>query len=254
MKFHLTSSFLIVAVSAPSASAFGITPSKHLRITTRPNLSKTTTVARPLLLRAKSNDDGEDVSKGMEDAFRQLEDLNTLGGDEGPLPERKKQQDQAFAKAMQELDLKDIQDVSPAPLESEAKLYQDMASEVSGDSTEFDVISDVKSEMGGSPSVIPQFDPTMRDTDKFMEKALNEALEEAKKDSTLDIDKESILDNKEIMKEIEKIFEKANDELLEGIEDIRKEQVRMPDRNIQLAHWFSSILRWFAYCYVPILC
>lgn len=222
----------MVAVSAQSASAFGI-PSKHLRITARPIVSQTT-VGRPLRLAKSTNDDdGEDISKGMEDAFRQLEDLKSLGGDEAPLPERKKQQDQAFAKAMQELDLKDIQDVSPAPPESEARLYQDMASEVSGDITEFDVISDVKSEMGGSPSVIPQFDPTMRDTDKFMEKALNEALEEAKKDSTLDIDKESLLDNKEIMGEIEKIFEKANDELLEGIEEIRTEQVRVPDRDVQ---------------------
>jgi hypothetical protein len=37
---------------------------------------------------------------------------------------------------------------------------------------------------------------------------------------------ESILDDKEIMKEIEVIFERGNEKLMASLEEIRKEQVR----------------------------
>ena len=68
------------------------------------------------------------------------------------------------------------------------------------------------------------------DTQKFMDKAIEEALKEAKErnsdvETTIG-DKESFLDNKEIMKEIENIFDKANEELLNSLDEIRAEQVR----------------------------
>ncbi len=172
--------------------------------------------------------DGDKSSpNNMEDAFRQLEELISLDNDNlSPLPERKKKQDDAFAKAMQELNLKDVVEDKPeATIESEAALYKDMAVELS-ETTETDLIDIIKTDLGGTPTVMPKFDPTTRDTEKFMEQALDQALKEAEKQAQMDIDKESLLDNKEIMKEIEKIFEKANAELLEGIEEMRKEQVR----------------------------
>lgn len=185
--------------------------------------SRTTTLRNNKTLLFSEKED--DVSKGMEDAFRQLE--NIVGGDDSfSVPEQKDQQDEAFAKAMQGLDLKGMEDIPSTTPEAEVALYSEMASEIDG-ASELDLIDDVKTALGGSKTAIPKFDPNVRDTEKFMEKALDEAIEEARKNGEANIDKESLLDNKEIMKEIEAIFDRANDQLLEGLEDIRKEQVRM---------------------------
>lgn len=215
---------LILAISGTtttSVSAFGI-PAKHQAFS-RITKSVSRLTIGPLL--AKPDDD--EVSKGMEDAFRELDEMKSLGDDPFTVPEKKKTQDEAFAKAMKALDLKDIIEVAaPSSPESEAELYKNMASEIDG-KTDEDLIAGVKTVLGGSAAMFPKFDPTMRDTDKFMEKALDEALEEAEKQA--DIDKESILDNKEIMGEIEKIFDKANVELLEELEEMRAEQVRNKD-------------------------
>jgi hypothetical protein len=162
------------------------------------------------------------VSKGMEDAFRQLADLNALGDDSFTVPEKKVQQDEAFAKAMQGLDLKGMEGANPSTPEADFALYSDMATEASR-SSEFDLEGDVKSEMGGSKT--NKFDQSTRDTEKFMEKALDEAIKEAKAKGDTSVDKESLLDNKDIMKEIEAIFDRASEKLLEGLEDVRKEQV-----------------------------
>ena len=182
---------------------------------------------------AGDNDD-MDIGPGMEDAFKELEALKSLG--DSNLPEEpRKEKDEAFAKAMEGLDLKDIlsqvddegtkSDVSP---ESELGLYKDMASELDVAASEEELIAaDFKTDLemadtdgDGVPAI---------DTKKLMDKAINEALVEAKEqDSNVDVDdaKEAFLDNKEIMSEIEKIFDKANDELLEELEEIREEQVR----------------------------
>ena len=181
-----------------------------------------------------AGDDDMDIGPGMEDAFKELEALKSLG--DSNLPEEpRKEKDEAFAKAMEGLDLKDIlsqvddegakSDVSP---ESELGLYKDMASELDVAASEEELIAaDFKTDLeladtdgDGVPAI---------DTKKLMDKAINEALVEAKEqDSNVDVDdaKEAFLDNKEIMSEIEKIFDKANDELLEELEEIREEQVR----------------------------
>lgn len=202
----------------------------------------TTKSSSPILFAAKKDNGGDgnndELSKGMEDAFRQLEELNSFGDDSFTVPERKVKQDEAFAKAMQELDLKEIQQqTGPAPTpEAEAALYSDMAKEISGTS-EMDIIDDLKSDLGSdSKTSIPRFDPESRESEKFMEKAFDEALEEAKAkggEESIVVDKESILDNKEIMKEIEAIFDKANEQLLEGLEEIRAEQIELSKASAQ---------------------
>ena len=178
------------------------------------------------------------LGPGMEDAFRELEALKSLGNEN--LPERPEggkavTKDEAFASAMDSLNLQDIlseaeaeneaADLSP---ESEVELYKDMASELEVASSEEDLIAaDFKNDLElaeSSEAGVPVID-----TQKFMDRAINEALREAKdQDSSVDIDdaKEAFLDNKEIMSEIEKIFDKANDDLLEELEEIRVEQVR----------------------------
>ena len=196
--------------------------------TMTPPVLRSTTPFRPVLLtrrRAKKEDEGKKSSMmGMEDAFRQLDELKSLDKDEVALPDRKKKQDEAFAKAMEELDLKDIAEEEPAPMESQVELYKDLASEIES-TTETDLIAGIKTALGGTPTSFPMFDPTTRDTEKFMEEALEQALEEAEKKAQIEINKDSLLDNKEIMKEIEKIFDKANTDLLAGIEEMRMEQV-----------------------------
>jgi len=174
------------------------------------------------------------LGPGMEDAFRELEALQSLGNVK--LPEQGKKKDEAFASAIDSLDLKDIlseaeavaeaADVSP---ESEVELYKDMASELDVASSEEDLIAaDFKNDLelaDSSEAGVPVID-----TKKFMDRAINEALLEAKdKDSSVDVDdaKEAFLDNKEIMSEIEKIFDKANDDLLKELEEIRLEQATL---------------------------
>jgi hypothetical protein len=196
----------------------------------------TTTTTSTLLLAEQQDEEPPSTGGGMEEAFRQLEELKAIEGDTPPLPERKKKQDAAFAKAMQELNLKDIVDPpEQASIESEAQLYKDMASELS-ETTEMDLVAKVKSDLGGTPTVMPKFDPTTRDTEKFLEQALDQALADAEKEAKTEINKDSLLDNKEIMKEIEKIFDKANAELLQGIEEMREEQVR--------GRYFYKLHRW----------
>ena len=173
---------------------------------------------------AKSDD--EDVPKGMEDAFRQLDAMKALGDDAFAVPEPKIEADAEFAKALEDIDLGEIKTGAASP-ESEVKLYEEMASEIEGKSEE-ELIASMKQEIEGTTiggTVIPKFDPTMRDSNKFMEKALEEAMAEAGKKADAPIDKSSLLDNKEIMKEIEAVFDKANDKLIAGLEEIREEQV-----------------------------
>ena len=65
-------------------------------------------------------------------------------------------------------------------------------------------------------------------TDEMMKRALQEALIEVRKNAPMDpaSDPKSILNDKEMMKELNAIFDRANDQLLASISDIRKEQVR----------------------------
>lgn len=61
-------------------------------------------------------------------------------------------------------------------------------------------------------------------TEQFMQVALQEALQQVRVNNPRMND--SILDDKEIMKEIEGIFEQGNEKLMASLEEIRQEQVR----------------------------
>lgn len=226
--------FITRAVAASVVVDVVTSFSVHQLISTRsPRSSASTVSSRSLQIMMSKKNEGE-LPKGMEDAFRQLDELKSIDdGVDVSRPDVKKKQDEAFAKAMLELDLKEIETEEPAPIESEVKLYKELASELET-STETDIIDDVKSDLGATPTEFPKFDPSSRDNDKFMEEALEQALEEAEKKAQMEINKDSLLDNKEIMEEIEKIFDKANSELLEGIEEMRKEQVGYNNESLQL--------------------
>ena len=199
-----------------------------------------------LFASSSKDDDSSGGGAGMEDAFRELEALQSLDEPERP-KEKPKEKDEAFAKAMGNLDLKDIlskvdddndddSKIKTPSLESELEIFKDMASELELASEKEElIVADFKSDLllADDDDIdididndgVPAFD-----TEKFMDKAIEEALKEAKERNS-DVeqvigDKDAFLDNKEIMSEITKIFDVANDELLEGLEEIRTEQVR----------------------------
>jgi len=65
-------------------------------------------------------------------------------------------------------------------------------------------------------------EPPKPDMEKFMEQAVSEALEEARQQSP-DVPA-SIRDDEELMKEINEIFDKANDKLMESVKELKAEQ------------------------------
>merc|ERR1712038_2175313 len=70
-----------------------------------------------------------------------------------------------------------------------------------------------------------------QDTDEFMKKALEEALSEARTKSPDASNPNSILNDAEMMEEINAVFDKANEQLLESIAEIREEQRAMTKAN-----------------------
>jgi len=65
--------------------------------------------------------------------------------------------------------------------------------------------------------------PPKPDMEKFMEAAVTEALEEAREQSP-DVNPQSIRDDEELMAEINAIFDKANDKLLDSVNEMKAEQ------------------------------
>ena len=65
--------------------------------------------------------------------------------------------------------------------------------------------------------------PQKPDIEKFMEAAVSEALREAREQSP-DVNPQSIRDDEELMAEINAIFEKANDKLMDSVKEMKAEQ------------------------------
>lgn len=182
------------------------------------------------LLLAKKGDEDEPQT-GMEEAFRQLESLDTLRDQKAESTVKLDEQSKAKLKA----------DAAADPsLEEEVKLFKGMLQDSEADESE--LYSDVMKDMGGTPKEAPppkkeeqeiwvqeseSIPRSEEDTQKFMDQAIQEALEEAKSMTPDGISKkmsDSILDDEEIMAEIEEIFEKGNEKLLAGLQEIREEQ------------------------------
>jgi len=178
-----------------------------------------------LLAKRKDDDDEEQEGAGMADAFRQLDALTGSLDDDGdknkPTPSKKIPKPSAV-----DLDGDNKGEITP---EKELKAYKDMVKDLET-KEEDDLYSDVLSDMGGSAETTPKAAPqkkksprpsssdrqkfvsveessssptTSRDAEneEFMNRALKEALEDVKvRNPSIS---ESILDDKEIMKEIE---------------------------------------------------
>lgn len=211
---------------------------------------------------AKSGSGDDDEMRkeaGMAEAFRQLDELQSLddGDDatnkenEGASADSSFDKDAAVAAAAEASVSKDtlFTGAEPMPMEQEVKIYSEMVSELE-DTDQADLYKDVLSELGGSsgdsssaeltqeqppsPSIPPMIE-SESDTEAFMEQALEEALEEVKVNNPKVTG--SILDDKEIMAEIEQIFERGNEKLVESLDEIRREQVR-----IIRIHWSNWIV------------
>jgi hypothetical protein len=190
--------------------------------------------ARQIVMRARSDNgdaDGDEdnaIVPGMADAFRQLGDLDSLGDGEEAKPAS-----QPIKKATLSSPDESLPSVEPAPPEKEVQMYKAMVKDLE-QQNEDDLYSNVLADMGGSAGPKePQASPTtsvdviesgttLGETEDFMNQALNEAMKEVKLNNPSIA--ESILDDKEIMKEIEVIFERGNEKLMASLEEIRKEQ------------------------------
>jgi hypothetical protein len=210
---------------------------------------------------AKSPNEDEDAEKalGMAEAFRQLEALDSLDDPEEYVPAPAKihvvdvnissssssssssispEQDFVLYKDMvQELEDNQV-----------AVAYSEVLEELGGSSLQTnDTYSQVITELGGAfvmkqrpkDATIPKTPDTIGDdvnlisprqttSDVTSEQILEDALKEALADVQLNnprISDTSILDEKEIMREIEAVFDQGNAKLLESLEEVRREQV-----------------------------
>jgi uncharacterized membrane-anchored protein len=154
---------------------------------------------------------------GMEMAFAQLNELESI--------DATFEIDTAdMEKAIMGIDLT-TDTLSP---EEELKLYQELYQDLDQDSNA--LVETVKNEIG--EKFMQRSDketPTLgdRNQDDFMNQALEQAMREIQAEAPGAADlAHAIRHDKDLMKEIEAIFDNGNNELLASLEDIRKEQVR----------------------------
>mmetsp|Transcript_9664 Transcript_9664/g.21761 ORF Transcript_9664/g.21761 Transcript_9664/m.21761 type:complete len:362 (-) Transcript_9664:81-1166(-) len=228
---------VVLHLEAPIWSFVSQAPTAH-RVT-KPTIHHGRTIilanARPSSSRLWSKDDeDENLPRGMKDAFDKLSSLESLGDKDSvaksapssvkkievdkdvvPLEEGKgglspEKEVQMYTKMMEDLDSIDNDD-----------LYSDVLSEMGSDKP-----SQPKSPPSNPQPAAPEISPqaTKKDMDTFMENALNDALEEVKLKGSDSLNADSILNDKEIMKEIEAIFDRGSEQLMESLEEIRKEQ------------------------------
>lgn len=185
-----------------------------------------------------NGDDAEDearssysVNSSMEKAFQQLSSLQSWGTNENDVlsPLLKKPIEPLRERNFTKLD----DNADPTP-ESEVQMYKSLIQELE-QTNEDDLYNNVLKDMGGGipstrnnrirdSSTQNPFDNTPSSPDSLMEQALNEALRDVQMNTRSSVD--SVLNDKEIMREIEEIFQRGNEKLIESLEEMRREQVR----------------------------
>ncbi len=200
-------------------------------------------------LQSKSRGENEDDRTGMEDAFSSLNELSSLGSNDDTT-----KVSQTNIKADIDL-LTNLDTSSEKSSEDEIKLYRDLMQELEteGEDGIYDNILDelsisennskstrVFKDVDGIGSLVNDEEEILtavdisQNTDELMNKALEEAMKEVSVTTSENIDNidkeivslpESILNDEEMMKEINAIFDRANEKLLDGISEIRQEQV-----------------------------
>lgn len=220
-----------------------------------------------LLLSKKSSegagDNEDDDRAGMNDAFQSLDGLSSL--DLGDLKDDTKKADGSDIKTDELLKTvssaisnsgstdtsrnSDIGSSSSDEVKLYSEIYEELEKEgedgiydnIMGDmigSTNTDDNGDrVMKDVDGIGSLVQEEDTLTaveisQDTDELMKRALEEAMDEVKSKApnpgNSDL-AESILDDKEMMKEINAIFDRANEKLLDGIAEIKNEQAALTE-------------------------
>jgi Ulp1 family protease len=200
-------------------------------------VAPTTTRRDGLTAKIPNDDDEEEANQaGMASAFRELEALDSLDDDDKSVPKK----GGSSVKGIDDLeDVKQLKNMKATP-EAEVKLYKDMMNESEKEDVELYV--DIMTDMGGTTpkpkkkqtlkiqdeqvELLDSLERSPEDLNVFMNQALQEALKEAKSKTPEELASIDPLDDEDMMDEIRNVFDRANDELLASLEDIRKEQVR----------------------------
>lgn len=224
----------------------------------RPPSCRTAAATTRLRLSGDDDDDDEedDTRSGMASAFDALDALDESDLGDAPTTAL----DRAYAlrqEGRQRAADKPLVDESVVTPTEELKLYGDMYDELENKGGEDALYGDVRNELDqnkeeGDQQVLDDVDGigevgaavdaaattdsdslyTKEDQDDFMNRAIAEALQEAKDAVPAEgaaALSDSILDDKELMRDIEAIFDDANRKLMQGVEDIRTEQKQLTD-------------------------
>lgn len=207
---------------------------------------------------SKENADTEDDDRtGMDEAFKSLDALSSLdmndlkddiGVDKGNKSTTNLKADENILK-----DVSSSESSNSVDDQDKVKIYTEIVEELENEG-EDGIYENIMGDLKDSPtssstkSVLADADgigsigqdeneetltavEISQDTDEFMKRALEEAMDEVKLKSSEDGKgdtklPEGILDDAEMMKEINAIFDRANEKILDSIAEMKDEQVR----------------------------
>jgi hypothetical protein len=211
--------------------------------------------------KSQKKDEDSDNAPGMAEAFRQLDALNSLDDPEEYVPAPAKIHVVDVNVSLPSSSISPEQDfvvykdmVQELESDQDASAYSEVLDELGGSALQTDdTYSQVMVELGGA-AVVKQRPKELSETsdghddvvlisssleeasnEQILEDALKEALSEVHLNNPR-ISDMSILDDKEIMREIEAVFDAGNAKLLESLDEVRREQVR----NCATLYWISS--------------
>jgi len=205
-------------------------------------------------IKGKTDDDDSDSEKGMDSAFKSLNELTSL--DDDTAFDREKMKELVSKNAgksgdkVLEIKLEDMEGNKEVPPENEMKMYSEMLSELESEGGENKMYSNIMGELSGETgkefvpppeeleeSILLEEATLYEDVDGIseeskqdvMQKAIQEAVQEATAMKAGDEDVEALRDivreDEELKKEVEELFEIANQKLLDAVDEIRQEQI-----------------------------
>ncbi len=210
-------------------------------------LPKSAQINRNVKIFSKKDDESDsDERTGMNDAFKSLDALSSL--DFGDIKEEDPKSKTTDLIADKDL-LKNVK-TEPSDDKDEVKLYTEIVKEMENEG-EDGIYDNIMGELKDSPSsssssaknVLSDADgigsvlgrdeneetltvtEITQNTDEFMKRALEEAMDEVNSDKDAKLP-EGILDDAEMMKEINAIFDRANEKILDSVAEMKAEQVR----------------------------
>jgi len=196
---------------------------------------------------SKNIEDGDeegDDRPGMEDAFRALNSLTSLGAEEASSTEvgsgmtLSTEDAEALIKSNPgenaEAELKVYSDIYDEVQIGDDEIYDDILEEMTGEMTGKSVINDAD---GIGAALIPDESEQLTavelsmNTEDLMEKAVKEALEEVQNKSPGNVSLD--MDDEDLKTEIKAIFDKGNEKLMKSFALIKEEQNTLSKANAE---------------------